>query len=84
MPTEETIEFDLNTDGTFLDIAQNYKFVDHPDNLDTDYKCVEILRGDFVGLIYRYGRFKIAGRDNPDNSRTIQYEYDVIRVPDHV
>jgi len=84
MTTEETIEFDLNTDGTFLDIAQNYKFVDHPDNPEADYKCVEILRGEFSGLIYRYGRFKIAGRDNPDNSRTIEYEYDVIQIPDHV
>ena len=84
MPTEETIEFDLNTDGTFLDVSQNYKFVDHPDNPDADYRCVEILHGDFAGLVYRYGRFKIAGRDNPDNSRTIQYEYDVIQIPDHV
>lgn len=82
-PPEE-IEFDLTLDGTFLDIKQNYEFVRHPDDPTAKYHCIKLLQGQFAGLIYRYGRFQIAGRDNPDSSRTIQYEYDVIQVPDNI
>ena len=92
MPTENLspqkeemiIDFDLDSDETFISLENNYRLVDHPDDPKAEYRCFEILHGDFAGLIYRYGRFKIAGRDNPDNSRTIEYEYDVIQIPDHV
>lgn len=81
---QKEIDFDLNLDGMFLDMTQNYKFVNHPTNPKAEYRCIEILHGDFAGLIYRYGRFKIGGRDNPDKSRTINYEYDVIQIPDTI
>jgi hypothetical protein len=84
MTSEEIVEFDLNLDGTFLDIKENYKFIDHPDNPNANYRCIKLLHGKFAGLVYRYGRFKLAGRDNPNNSRTIQYEYDVIKIPENI
>jgi len=83
--TEEMIvDFDLTSDESFIELPKKYKIVEHPDNPNAEYMCVEVLRGEFAGLIYRYGRFKIAGRDNPDDTRTIQYEYDVIKVPEHI
>ena len=80
------IDFDLNSGDDFIEapIKNLYNIIDHPDDSSADYRCVELIGGEFAGLVYRYGRFKIAGRDNPDESRTVQYEYDVIKVPDHI
>jgi hypothetical protein len=75
---------DPNFDETYLSTDQNYKFVEHPNNPDAEYRCVELLYGKFAGLIYRYGRFKIEGRDNPDKSRSLNYEYDIIHIPDNI
>ena len=85
LPKEKMIiDFDLGSDETFADTEHNYRFVNHPNDPKADYRCVEILYGDFSGLVYRYGRFKIGGKDNPDETRTVQYEYDVIDVPDKI
>ena len=81
---EIVINFDLNSDDTFISLENNYRFVDHPDDKNADYRCVELLHGDFAGLVYRYGRFKLASRDNPDKTRTIQYEYDIIKIPKNI
>ena len=82
--SEETVEFNLNLDGTFLDISKNYEFVDHPDDPMAEYRCVKLLYGEFAGLIYRYGRAKVGKRDNPDSSRSINFEYDIIKIPEHI
>jgi len=75
---------DPNFDESYLSADQNYKFVDHPDDPEAEYRCIELLYGKFAGLIYRYGRFKIEGRDNPNNNRTLNYEYDIIHIPDNI
>ena len=82
--SEEIVEFALDLDDTFLDISKTYKFVDHPDDPMAEYRCVKLLYGEFAGLVYRYGRAKIGKRDNPDSSRNINFEYDIIKIPDHV
>jgi hypothetical protein len=84
MTSEKIVDFELNVEDTFLDISKFYKFVEHPDNSAAEYKCIKLLYGEFAGLIYRYGRTKIGKRDNPDSSRTINFEYDIIQIPDQV
>lgn len=81
---EEIVDFNLNIDGSFLDISKNYEFVDHPDDSTAEYRCIKLLRGEFAGLIYRYGRAKIGKRDNPNSSRSINFEYDIIKIPEHI
>ena len=61
-----------------------YEFVDHPTDPRADYKCFRLIRGDFKGLIYRYGKFQFSPRKNPNGTKTLQYEYDVIDIPDNI
>ena len=82
--TTETIDLELNLDKTILDMSNQYEFVEHPDDHKAEYRCIKLLQGEFAGLIYRYGRSKIGKRDNPDSSRSINFEYDIIKIPDHV
>ena len=80
-PLKEVI-FDLDSDLKRYD--DFYKIVEHPDDPTANYKCVELIKGGFKGIVYRYGRFKIAPRKHPDGSRTVNYEYDIISVPDNL
>ena len=61
-----------------------YRLVDHPEDADNDHWCVELLKGDYKGVIYLYGTVGFAKEVNADGTLTLKFDYDVIRVPDHL
>ncbi len=58
-----------------------YSLVPDPANADAPYWCVAILKGDFMGLIYKYGAIGIRPEAADDGTLPVKFEYDVVNVP---
>ena len=69
----------LMLNSTLDDYSEWYKFVDNPNNPDDPEWCVELLKGDWKGVLYKYGQFNFYGE-----TKKLNFGYDVLYVPDNV
>ncbi len=67
-----------------MEYSDWYKLVDHPDSNNNDHWCIELLKGDYAGVVYQYGTIGFAKTANDDGTLTLKFDYDVIHVPDHL
>lgn len=65
-----------------IDTKGLYRYVTNPEG---DEMHIEIIRGPFKGIIYRYGKVGFNPEDKEDEERlTLAYEYDIISLPEHL
>lgn len=65
-----------------VDTKGLYRYVQ---NAEGDEMHIEIIRGDFKGVIYRYGKVGFDPEDKEGEERlTLQFEYDIISLPEHL
>lgn len=61
-----------------------YKLVPDPDDIDADYWCICLQKGEFQGLIYKYGEIGISKKLNEDGTLPVKFEYDILFVPEEI
>lgn len=65
-----------------LSLHEWYEMIPDPYSPNTDYWCVRITKGDFAGLVYKYGNIRINPFIDEDNETiTANFEYDIIDLP---
>ena len=62
-------------------LKEHYTLVSDPNDADSEYWCVKLLKGDFAGVVYKYGELGFAKEPNVDGTLTTKFEYDIINVP---
>jgi hypothetical protein len=66
------------------DLAEWYTLVPDPDDVDADYWCVRLDKGDFKGMIYKYGPVGISSKLNKEGTLPIKFEWDVLFLPEEI
>ena len=64
------------------EIEDYYEFTKYPEDSDTG--AIRITRGPFLGLIYKYLEYKFSKIDEETGSPSVQFEFDVLDVPDEM
>ena len=65
-------------------LKEYYSLVPDPYNTDADYWCVKLEKGEFAGLVYKYGDLGIAEKLNSDGTLPVNFEYDIVYVPEEL
>ena len=60
-------------------IEDFYKFSPDPKNKGSESWCVELIKGPFEGLLYRYGKYKL----NKDDLKLV-FDYEVLYIPEEI
>ena len=61
-----------------------YSLVPDPDNPDADYWCIRFEQGEYEGVVYKYGDIGFKTQVNPDGTLSVNFEYDILYVPDEL
>ena len=59
-----------------------YSLVPDPDNADADYWCIRLDKGDYTGLVYKYGEIGVSPKLNKDGTLPVNFEYDILFIPE--
>ena len=59
-----------------------YSLVPDPDNADADYWCIRLDKGDYAGLVYKYGEIGVSPSLNQDGTLPVNFEYDILFIPE--
>lgn len=59
-----------------------YSLVPDPDNADADYWCIRLDKGEYTGLVYKYGEIGVSPKLNEDGTLPVNFEYDILFVPE--
>jgi len=59
-----------------------YSLVPDPDNADADYWCIRLDKGDYTGLVYKYGEIGVSPKLNEDGTLPVNFEYDILFIPE--
>tara|TARA_Y100001973_G_C5207098_1_gene342332 strand:- start:6918 stop:7232 length:315 start_codon:yes stop_codon:yes gene_type:complete len=59
----------------------NYKFVQRKGD---EFACIQITKGDFVGVVYHYSHIKIATEENEFKELPLSFKYDIMYNPHQV
>ena len=61
-------------------MPENYKFVSR----DKDkWTSILITKGDYEGVIYRYGRVSVAKKENDEGNLPLSFEFNVLDYNNH-
>lgn len=58
------------------DYSEWYKLVDNPKDLNDPEWCVELINGEWKGMLYKYTQYSIDAKTNK-----VKFGYDVLYVP---
>ena len=61
-----------------------YSLVPDPYDTDTDYWCMKLEKGEFAGIVYKYGDIGISQKVNEDGTLPVNFEYDILFVPEEL
>ena len=61
-----------------------YSLVPDPYDADADYWCMKLEKGEFAGLVYKYGEIGISKKENKDGTLPVNFEYDIVFVPEEL
>jgi hypothetical protein len=59
-----------------------YSLVPDPDNADADYWCIRLDKGEYNGLVYKYGEIGVSPKLNEDGTLPVNFEYDILFIPE--
>ena len=59
-----------------------YSLVPDPDNADANYWCIRLDKGEYTGLVYKYGEIGVSPKLNEDGTLPVNFEYDILFVPE--
>ena len=65
-------------------IEDYYKFIENPLDEDDPKAVIELTAGPFSGMVYNYGEYKFKRAENEEDEPTIQYEFNIISIPDEI
>ena len=65
-------------------IEDYYKFVENHLDKDDPRAVIELTAGPFSGMVYNYGEYKFKRAENEEDEPTIQYEFNIISIPDEI
>jgi hypothetical protein len=68
----------MNENGKY-NIEDFYKFSPNPKDKGSESWCVELTKGTFEGLIYRYGKYKL----DKDTMKLV-FDYEVLYIPEEI
>jgi hypothetical protein len=61
-----------------------YSLVPDPDNADADYWCIRLDKGEYTGLVYKYGEIGVSPKLNEDGTLPVNFEYDILFIPEEL
>jgi hypothetical protein len=64
---------------TLDDYSEWYKLVDNPKDLNDPEWCIELINGEWKGMLYKYTRYNFDVE-----SKKVKFGYDVLYVPDNI
>jgi hypothetical protein len=64
------------------EIEEYYEFIIDPLRGDELYGAIEIIKGDFGGLVYNYKEYNFTKIDEETGAPTVKFSFDVLSVPD--
>lgn len=59
-----------------------YSLVPDPDDADAEYWCIRLDKGEYSGLVYKYGEIGVSPKLNEDGTLPVNFEYDILFVPE--
>ena len=59
-----------------------YSLVPDTDNADANYWCIRLDKGEYTGLVYKYGEIGVSPKLNEDGTLPVNFEYDILFVPE--
>ena len=65
-------------------LKEYYSLVPDPDNVDADYWCIKLEKGEFAGLVFKYGDIGIRPELNTDGTLPVTFDYDILFVPEEL
>ena len=65
-------------------LKEYYSLVPDPDNVDADYWCIKLEKGEFTGLVFKYGDIGIRPELNTDGTLPVTFDYDILFVPEEL
>lgn len=69
---------------TPTELKEWYSLVPDPDNADAEYWCMRLEKGDFAGVIYKYGEIGIRPELNEDGTLPVKFEFDILFIPEEL
>ena len=46
-----------------------------------DFSCIKLLQPPYKGVIFKYGKVRFASEENPDGTRSMKFDYDILFNP---
>tara|TARA_Y100000361_G_scaffold54686_1_gene47710 strand:- start:130 stop:768 length:639 start_codon:yes stop_codon:yes gene_type:complete len=71
----------LKTKEEILSNKRDYKFVQRSGD---DFACIQLIEGDFAGVVYKYSHIKIATEENENSELPLSFKYDIMVNPNQV
>ena len=59
-------------------LNKTYKFVQKPDD---DFACIQLLGGDYDGVVYKHNNIKFAPEPDANDEIPLKFDYDILVNP---
>ena len=46
-----------------------------------DFSCIKLLQPPYKGVIFKYGKVGFSENENPDGTRSMKFDYDILFNP---
>ena len=46
-----------------------------------DFSCIKLLQPPYKGVIFKYGKVGFGEKENPDGTRSMKFDYDILFNP---
>ena len=46
-----------------------------------DFSCIKLLQSPYKGVIFKYGKVGFSENENPDGTRSMKFDYDILFNP---